>query len=83
MAGAPTGELASLIGTLQSLAGTVLQRFGPLSAAQLNWKPAADQWRVAQCLDHLVTDAFRIVVRHGQRHVNQAIRVTEAEGFRR
>ena len=28
--------------------------FGSLSADQLNWKPAADSWSVAQCLDHLI-----------------------------
>jgi hypothetical protein len=30
-------------------------RFGDLSAPQLNWKPSADRWSVAQCFDHLVT----------------------------
>lgn len=54
MPGAPTGELAALIGTLQAVSATVLERFGPLSAAQLNWQPAAGRWSVAQCLDHLV-----------------------------
>lgn len=28
--------------------------FGRLNAQQLNWKPAPDQWSIAQCLDHLV-----------------------------
>lgn len=28
--------------------------FGRLSATQLNWKPSADQWSVAQCLQHLI-----------------------------
>jgi hypothetical protein len=55
MAGAPSGELASLIGTVQALASTALTRFGPLSAAQLNWQPTPERWSVAQCLDHLVT----------------------------
>lgn len=55
MAAAPSGELGSLLSTLQNVSSTALQRFGPLSAAQLNWKPAADRWSVAQCLDHLVT----------------------------
>jgi hypothetical protein len=30
------------------------QLFGHLSARQLNWKPSAEQWSVAQCLDHLL-----------------------------
>lgn len=28
--------------------------FGSLSIDQLNWKPAAESWSVAQCLDHLI-----------------------------
>ena len=28
--------------------------FGPLTATQLNWKPAADRWSVGQCFDHLL-----------------------------
>lgn len=28
--------------------------FGSLSGSQLNWKPAAESWSVAQCLDHLI-----------------------------
>lgn len=30
------------------------ERFGALSAEQLNWKPAPKSWSVAQCLDHLI-----------------------------
>lgn len=26
---------------------------GDLTAAQLNWKPSADEWSIAQCLEHL------------------------------
>lgn len=29
--------------------------FGALNGSQLNWKPDAKQWSVAQCLDHLLT----------------------------
>ena len=28
--------------------------FGGLNAVQLNWKPAASRWSVAQCFDHLI-----------------------------
>lgn len=28
--------------------------FAAMSDDQLNWKPAADSWSVAQCLDHLI-----------------------------
>lgn len=29
--------------------------FGSLTKEQLNWKPAAERWSVAQCFDHLMT----------------------------
>lgn len=32
----------------------VLAEFDHLNSEQLNWKPAAEQWSIAQCLDHLV-----------------------------
>lgn len=33
--------------------------FGSLSDKQLNWKPAAESWSIAQCLDHLIrTDSL-------------------------
>jgi hypothetical protein len=32
----------------------VRANFGALTEEQLNWKPAADSWSVAQCLDHLL-----------------------------
>ena len=32
--------------------------FGHLNSQQLNWKPAADSWRVAQCLDHRIPYTF-------------------------
>lgn len=28
--------------------------FGNLSTDQLNWKPSAEKWSIAQCLDHLI-----------------------------
>lgn len=32
----------------------VLAEFDHLNNRQLNWKPSAEQWSIAQCLDHLV-----------------------------
>jgi len=32
-----------------------MERFGELSKTQLNWKPDAKSWSVAQCLDHVIT----------------------------
>ena len=42
-----TGELGTIIEDARA-------SFGSLSGDQLNWKPAADSWSVAQCLDHLI-----------------------------
>jgi hypothetical protein len=28
--------------------------FGSLTSEQLNWKPAAESWSIAQCVDHLI-----------------------------
>ena len=47
-------DLASVIDKLVAIDGEVRERFGNLSVAQLNWRPAEDSWSVAQCLEHLV-----------------------------
>jgi DinB superfamily len=39
----------------EAIAGDAKTLFGHLNTQQLNWKPAADSWSVAQCLDHLIT----------------------------
>ena len=39
---------------LANTADDAREAFGSLSPEQLNWKPAADSWSVAQCLDHLI-----------------------------
>jgi len=39
---------------LRTVAEDALAAFGSLSAVQLNWKPAAESWSIAQCLDHLI-----------------------------
>ena len=39
-------------------AGTIVENarasFGSLSSTQLNWKPSAERWSIAQCFDHLI-----------------------------
>ena len=47
--------LANLIATANNIANDAKSTFGHLSPAQLNWKPSADRWSVAQCFDHLLT----------------------------
>jgi len=48
-------KLDSTIQNLQQVANTTRSTFGLLSHLQLNWKPAAKSWSVAQCFDHLIT----------------------------
>ena len=48
-------HLSGLVSAANAIAGETLAGFGHLTAQQLNWKPSADQWSVAQCFDHLVT----------------------------
>ena len=38
----------------EAVAGDARTLFGHLNQEQLNWKPDADSWSVAQCLDHLI-----------------------------
>ena len=48
------GEVDGLVKELQAVADDARKVFGGLSAAQLNWKPSAEQWSVGQCFDHLI-----------------------------
>jgi len=50
-----SGELDRLVNEAGTIADDVRASFGKMSAEQLNWKPAAERWSVAQCLDHLLT----------------------------
>jgi hypothetical protein len=47
-------DLKGLVGQLGPIADEARETFGGLSAAQLNWKPGAGEWSVAQCFDHLI-----------------------------
>lgn len=42
------------IATFNQVTAEAKTLFGKLNAAQLNWKPSADKWSIAQCLDHLI-----------------------------
>ena len=46
--------LASLLSGLDAAAADTRATFGALDARQLNWRPDAARWSVAQCLEHLV-----------------------------
>lgn len=48
-------DLPSLITAAGSVAREAKDTFGRLTSAQLNWKPSAERWSVAQCFDHLLS----------------------------
>src|SRR5690349_2440679 len=48
-------ELDRLIRDAAAIAADVRASFGSLSSVQLNWKPSAERWSIAQCFDHLIT----------------------------
>ena len=47
--------LSTLLSKASTISDETLSAFGHLTAQQLNWKPGAEQWSIAQCFDHLVT----------------------------
>jgi hypothetical protein len=49
-----TADLANLIAAANNVAHEVRTTFGRLTVSQLNWKPSAERWSVAQCFDHLL-----------------------------
>lgn len=48
------GAPAEVFGGLRAVADDARRDFGRLTAEQLNWKPSADSWSVAQVFEHLV-----------------------------
>ena len=47
-------EVPKLIDEARAIAQDAQKIFGHLNKEQLNWKPNADQWSVAQCFEHLI-----------------------------
>lgn len=47
-------SLAEVFDEAEAIAADAKTLFGHLSAQQLNWKPGASEWSVAQCLEHLI-----------------------------
>ena len=47
-------ELSQLIDQLDAVSTDARSTFGQLTTQQLNWKPSASEWSVAQCLEHLL-----------------------------
>jgi hypothetical protein len=47
-------QLPGLIDEARAVAAEAQETFGHLSAEQVNWKPHAGEWSVAQCFEHLI-----------------------------
>src|SRR5215216_3376545 len=48
-------DLSSLMTAANDVADEARTTFDHLTPTQLNWKPSAERWSVAQCFDHLLT----------------------------
>lgn len=48
-------QLDTVMQDARTIAADARSSFGSLSATQLNWKPSAGRWSIAQCFDHLIT----------------------------
>ena len=48
-------QLDRLIRDARTIADQARSSFGRLSSTQLNWKPSAERWSIAQCFDHLIS----------------------------
>ena len=48
-------SISEIVDAAATVADETKQTFGGLSKEQLNWKPAAERWSVAQCFAHLIT----------------------------
>ena len=55
-------SLSDIRRELEQIARDAQAAFGALDARQLNWKPDAARWSVAQCLEHLLA-ANRLMIR--------------------
>lgn len=50
-----TDRIDEVVRELEEVTQGAQGTFGHLSDDQLNWKPAAESWSIAQCFDHLIT----------------------------
>src|SRR4029453_14727681 len=66
-----TLSLAEVRSELDVMARDTLATFGNLDARQLNWRPDAARWSVAQCLEHLLT-ANRLMIGQADDALNPA-----------
>jgi hypothetical protein len=48
------GITVEAVAALEKITEDFRTAFGSLTNEQLNWKPAAESWSIAQCVDHLI-----------------------------
>ena len=60
-----TLSLNAVSDALRDIALETRETFGTLDEEQLNWRPDATRWSIAQCFEHLVT-GNRLVLEAGQ-----------------
>ena len=48
-------DFRTIITKTNNVANDARSTFGHLTPSQLNWKPSAERWSVAQCFEHLLT----------------------------
>ncbi|HEV2859478.1 MAG TPA: DinB family protein [Pyrinomonadaceae bacterium] len=80
------GGADKFVAELEAIGRDAAQVFGPLSAAQLNWKPSDDRWSVGQCFEHLIKTNegfFRTLeaIARGERRGRLWERVSPLSGF--
>ena len=66
-----TLSLPQVLDGLEAAAADTHRSFGNLDARQVNWRPDATKWSVAQCLEHLIA-ANRLMVAAGQRALDES-----------
>ena len=66
-----TLALPQVLSGLEAAAADPQRSFGNLDARQVNWRPDAAAWSVAQCLEHLLA-ANRLMMAAGQRALDES-----------
>ncbi len=49
-----SGVIENTVAEFDKVTAEAKSLFGNLTSTQLNWKPSAEKWSIAQCLDHLI-----------------------------
>ena len=66
-----TLSLAEVRSGLDAMARDTLATFGGFDARQLNWRPDATRWSVAQCFEHVLT-ANRLMLKAAESALDEA-----------